>query len=232
MTEWEKERADADEKLYQRMKDMYTGVAGYMPNGWSFVEKDNPHGRDRIHMLCLADEAGREITFSLGWSGKDKKISVSGNYPHRLRDDQLGEPTQGGQLVTPRDVSEESPGINVSSEKPHKAIAADICRRFLPDYARIYDKCVERRNASDRYAELHANNWKAFRGSKLINNWRASSFTAYLNLEPGYGDIRMESAETVKLELRSLPVSVALSVLELLEELLHREKANIEVSSD
>ncbi len=61
---------------------------------------------------------------------REDRICISGGWPCSRRD--------GAKYTSPRDVREESPSITCSSARPVEKIAADIQRRFIPEYLRIY----------------------------------------------------------------------------------------------
>lgn len=85
---------------------------------------------------------GRRIFLAFDRSGgAPDRIAISGNWPSfRL---------QGGgpQICTPRSCGaipygEKSPEIRCNPERGANAIAKEMQRRFLPEFERLYDKCV------------------------------------------------------------------------------------------
>ncbi len=224
-TEWDArikaERAEAH-KTYD---DLYNGVAACL-EGWNVVrdEKEGAdHYNERVYLVD-ASGSGKKISLSLKTYGADRgKVHVFGYWPQN---------GNHGPYTSPRDVNEASPSINCSLAKGYSAIAADIRRRFLPEYHRIYAKCSGRITDQIIYASRQAANWakisavasvqphhnrpEAMAGDIRIGPARKEE-NAY-NYDGGYGNIHMSSADSVQIELRSVPVERALAILKAIAE--------------
>jgi len=57
------------------------------------------------------------------------------------------------------DPKESSPNISCSLNRPAESIANDIKRRFLSDYIRIYQRCLERAQAHQAHEDSSRSQW-------------------------------------------------------------------------
>lgn len=199
-------------------RELYNAVAAHLP-GWHVTESDDEYLGYRFK---LEDGLGHRVTIE---SARERgKWHVSGYW--------LGTPGAGanGRYLTPSDVSESYPSINLSQAKTPEQIARDIARRFLPEYLRIFAKLEAKQAADNDYDTRRARNWKRITDSGYVKyhalphlKERAdvrikSNADGSTNYDAGYGEVHMESVDSVRLELRSLPVETALAVLELLQK--------------
>lgn len=124
------------------------------------------------------------------------------------------------EMVTPRHVVEygkAAPEISVALNRPARAIAADIARRFLPEATVVYQKMVHRigeANAYEASTKGLLERLAAATGEKA----RPHSTELYLH---GRGDTyaRMSvQGESVRFESMSVPGSIALEIVKLLKE--------------
>ena len=214
------ERA-ATRKTYD---DLYNGIAACL-EGWNVVRDpaDDWYNNERIH-LADASGSGKKISLSLKTYGAERgKVHVSGWWPQK-------DGTHGA-FTTPHDVNEESPSINCSLSKGYPAIAADIRRRFMPEYHRIYAKCSERIQNTLSYENKQAQNWAKISAVSSVEPHRntdsmrgdirigpARSDEDRYNYDGGYGSIHMSSADSVQIELRSVPIERALAILKAIAE--------------
>jgi len=111
-----------------------------------------------------------EGCISLHYHGdrKGDYIHVSGDWPRDRK----------GSMVMARDVeyNTASPSINVGAAKSPEAIARDIRRRFLPEYARLYAKAMAIIASRDQYEATVADNYRllaaACGGSVAKSSWQ------------------------------------------------------------
>jgi hypothetical protein len=211
---WEAKRDREKQENIDQRRALCNGVAAHLP-GWHVTESDNEYLGYRFK---LEDGTGHRVTLE---SSRTKGTwHVSGHWPQR---------TANGSYYVPSDVREESPSINVSTAKSHEQIARDISRRFLPEYVRIYALLTAKATEQNDYETRRAANWQRIAGSGYVKTWDASHLKEqgkiYIdgaddktNFDAGYGDVNMESADSVKIELRSLPIDTALRVLEVLKK--------------
>ena len=79
-----------------------------------------------------------------------------------VHDSALGE-IPAIERITPNslyDPRESSPEIPVSPTKTPEKIAADITRRLIPDYERVYARCAEKAKLNQDYADATTKNWR------------------------------------------------------------------------
>jgi hypothetical protein len=93
-------------------------------------------------------------------------------------------------------------------------MAREITRRFLPDYIRIWDLLAVRMAENNAYADRRAGNWKRVLATGAVYNYRHSSELSGCLRGTLSGPVRMETADSVYIEFCSLPIEVAVKVLE------------------
>lgn len=211
---WEAKRDREKQESITARRNLYDGVALYL-QGWHVTESDDEYLGYRFK---LEDGLGHRVTIETARTPRNM-WHVSGYWPQRANN---------GSYYVPSDVHEESPSINVSTSKTHEQIARDITKRFLPEYLRIFAKIQDKVAVENDYATRRAKNWERIAG--WVDTYSASHLQEQgkiriksnadgsKNYDAGYGDINMESADSVKIELRSLPIETALAVLELLQK--------------
>ena len=124
-------------KTRDEIRDLQKKIVKHMP-GWKFwtsKEYDNsfliPESAD-----AAAFKPHRTNTPAIYTQlDHNRRLCVSGCWPHSQ--------TEGHACYSPRDVREESPSITCDAARPPEKLAADIARRFLPDYLRIHGLLVE-----------------------------------------------------------------------------------------
>lgn len=124
--------------------DLLIAVAAQFP--LAVLPKNSDDKRPRGNLL-LGD--GSEMGLWLRYDSFKNRLEVGGHWPSsRVAGD--------SQSFTPNDLynpREASPAITVDADKSPEKIASDIRRRFLPDYARVFARCVERRDAHEAYVK-------------------------------------------------------------------------------
>ena len=165
------------------------------------------------HYVRLTHPDGRRFSINATWNGNGK-LHVSGDYPKC-----------DGKYMGPREwgvigYNEQAPTINVSAERELHALARDIARRFLIAYTELYRACVAKQQDQAAYraqvngaaAQLAA----LIPGAELRERDGTQSVHFY-RTEQGYGDM-MAYSDTVNMDLRSLPLALALKVAAVLGE--------------
>lgn len=216
-TETYQERLDREQaEARKAYADLYNGVAAHL-TGWRVVlPEEDANNRYYYERTRLKNDAGQTIYLKLDRG----KIHISGSWPQRKQ--------PGGPFVSPSDVREESPSINCALGRGYEVIARDITRRFLPEYQRIWAKCQAKIEADERYENTRAANWARIAAMPVVKTSTHRQETGDViigkldhngsrNLSNGYGDVSMEGENSVKIELRSLPVDVAEIILRALE---------------
>jgi hypothetical protein len=103
-------------------------------------------GDRRPHGLTFTNEEA----FTVHYRNHEHRFVVSGSWPRsRL-------PGEGSKQFTPSDLwnpRAEYPSITVDADKPPEKIAADIKRRFLPEYRAVLARCVEARDIHEQYVK-------------------------------------------------------------------------------
>lgn len=191
---------------------LLAGIARHLP-GWTVQDNGEEAFAWRY---TLVNGNGPRISINTSRYTKGM-LHVSGFWP------------QGrNRWTSPSDVREEAPEINVSSKKTHEQIAKDITRRFLPEYLRIYTKLEEHLIAGQNYSTLRLQNFTKLTEAGLVPAYRMEpenphgevrlkGATGETNYDLGYGTVHMDSATSVRMDLRSLPVETAVRVLKALQ---------------
>jgi len=101
-------------------------------------------GDRRPHGLTFPNEEA----FTVHYRIHEHRFVVSGSWPcSRL-------PGEESKQFTPADLwnpRAEYPSITVDADKSSEKIAADVNRRFLPEYRAVLARCVEARDAHEQY---------------------------------------------------------------------------------
>ena len=157
-------------------------IAKHLP-GWKYVHLEEYHAAYLIPENTTWKRY--ELAIHLSADTYKKRIHVSGCWP-------VG--------VTPRDIREESPSINVGLDRDPKRIAADIQRRFLPKYLDLYRKCA----AQAQHNTESENSQKAVAQefAKLAGT-TTDSGRVHFYRDDCYGDVEINwGGETASLVLR------------------------------
>jgi hypothetical protein len=192
-------------------RKLFEAIAPHLP-GWTVQEKQGEEYPG--YRFALVDATGRRIVME----PNKGKLHIWGHWPL---------PGADNRSLTPRDVREDSPAVNVSKEKTPEQIARDISRRFLPEYIRIWDKLAAHKAEGEAYDNRRAANWQRITDSGLVIPHRREDAQSAevrikgnnggFNYDAGYGDIAMSSEDGVTLKLQSLPIDTALRVLRALK---------------
>lgn len=149
---------------------------------------------------------------------QNDKLRISGRYPKSPRDC-YALPTGG-----------EAPEIGVSDSKSVEQIVKEIKRRLLPQYSEVFHKCQEyvakenwrmhtAHDTMNEFAELlNCEVW----GDKNDPNVRPEISLYNCGLR---GKVSTFDGETVDMELRGLPKSVALEIAKLVKAAALKEEA-------
>lgn len=176
---------------------------------WSIMSYDPAEYIDRWPDLIHKD--GRKIDFSDGKGVQRearKRLNISGHWP------QNGD---NGPIMSLYQVGEKSPSIEVSRDRGAAVIAREIVRRFLPEYTRIWLKCQEKINATNRHLADTEHNFRKLCKVLGIDPVKVSrhglqdqaKISVYEYFRgAGYGEITV-TGSSVDFHLRSLPLDVA-----------------------
>ncbi len=158
---------DYNEKS-QQVRDKITEVVEFFPTFSVKPVKDNTF----VSYVEVCDLHGRSFSFYIAMHKTNPKAEVMGQYPRF-----------GSQYFGPQNGN--APRINVSLSRPAKAIAADVRRRFLPQYLAAYDEAViQRRKAIEerRLLTFNANALAAlFSKEKPYGSHERPTVSGYLN---------------------------------------------------
>jgi hypothetical protein len=108
--------------------------------GEGFQAKED---KELEHVGEIRHADGRCINLNSSWYERQRRLNVSGDYPRdEGNNGSYSDPKSWGAIA----YNESPPSITVSADRSPEAIARDIQRRFLPEYTRIYNLCIEKRN--------------------------------------------------------------------------------------
>jgi hypothetical protein len=168
-------------------------------------EDEDSWNRESRMNLVRQGEGGAWIYLTLGGYRNEGRIRISGKYPHR-----------GGTHYPSRSKGQEP--ITVSAMRSAEQIAADIRRRFLPGY--LASLARANRELSDDAArdgrigaltrELAAIlRTEPNRGMPDEEPYRVHHYRD----EGGYADVRVNSPDSVEIDIRSVPPEIARKIL-------------------
>jgi hypothetical protein len=108
--------------------------------------------------------------------------------------------------------------INVSLAKGAQAIAKDIARRFLPYYTELYAKVLERVKSDDEFDAAKQKAIDTIVALGLNINSKGADALSWYGGKNGYASVRVNSANSIELDLHSIPLDKAIAVLKLIKE--------------
>jgi hypothetical protein len=159
------------------------------------------------HVAYIQAQDGRK--FGLHTSGyrfqMGDRLEISGSYPRK---------ETGYGFISSYD---HPPSIGVTSSRPPKAQARDIKRRFLPEFHRFHELAMERKRQHEEY---EANQQKAAKliaeafGGEIRND---NSGVRFSRNDGPWGHIDVSGNGTVMIEIRNLPVNLAVQIGHLLK---------------
>lgn len=192
-------------------------IAPHLPEGWKVdvkLSESECENNDRV-WYRFKDTA---LRFSIAFdsSARDLRINVASwtwpAYERRDRGEVRKDTIFPSNLYDPK---EGQPDISCSAEKDPVKIAADISRRFIPEYVRIYERC---KVIADKYQAHQDLTWKTWNEACALvgkdpkhNNW--------WNVI-GPLSITNDGGDTVKIE-----GSVSLEILKRIKALIDEMKA-------
>lgn len=213
--DYQKERSDN-----KRIHDALTvEVAAHLGEGWS-VKRYPPADEESYSRLPdIVHTDGRSFDLSpCTYPHSDiGKVNVSANWP-----------TPGGEhnpRVMPSDLrnpEEQHPTIKVSISRGAATIAKEINRRFLPEYTRILGRIREKIQRD--------NEWEAGKDAtfarlctevglpdrmKHTHDLKTHHYPGP-GADGGYGDIVVNSPDSVSIKFSSVPADVAIRALKVL----------------
>lgn len=188
-------------KFYQELTTALNAIHGFKNNPWSVSSKE---GMPR-NLTQLSTGMGLYLKF------ERDKVHISCVWPrHRAAGGNVVTPTRLNPRVAP-------PVINCTLSRGVSEIACDILRRLLPTYERLYVLCVAQIAEEAAYEDTKQINWEMVReaGKDVLIDWcrNGEACSGNLHLVDGYGEARMESRDTVQLNFRSIPITLARAIL-------------------
>lgn len=173
-------------------------VALHLGAPWKFYRL----GEASDWQFRIIDGTGRGLVFCKDY--RVKKFTVSGMHPRGASYSRTGYYKE----------------IGVSISRPPKEIAADICRRLLPDYLDAYDqmktRLVEEQEQLQRI-HLIAQSLAKVTGGRIAHHSGSDQRTVYFP----QGQAQITRTGEVKLELRSISAEQAIKIAASFSE--HRE---------
>jgi hypothetical protein len=201
------------------LSDLALLIALELPGNWT------PKNREDINRAELVRADGLRLVFISGggWAPSGK-VHVTFSRPRDAKNghiDIYGDAFNGGpinQRIT-------DPSINVSLSKSAEQIANDIARRLMPESERIFALVNERINSANAYEisrdaltqrvcdAIHGKNWVL---SKYEQESRKLSLGG-VESGSGYGDVRIDSGDSVTFSLSSIPADKAVELVQFLQ---------------
>ena len=163
------------------------------------------------HLAYIQAADGRRFSLrSTGYRFQlGDRLEISGSYPRK-------EGNYG--YISSHD---NPPEIGVTSSRPPKALAKDIKRRFLPKFHEFWELAQERKRRHEEYVTNQQNAGEliaeAFDGELRGERVRIGS-----TLDDGYwGHVDVSGNGTVVIEMRNVPVELAVQIGRLLTDAPH-----------
>lgn len=212
---WE-QRREAEQQAEQEWFEQISALIGQigLALGWALKTYNQDEYRHRLP--DLEDANGHRLCFGKSRDSAAqaaKKLHIAGGWPSIKT-------ATGSKQVTAYDVSEKSPSIEVSLSRGANVIAREITRRLLPEYSRIYGRCVERINATLSYeakTKIAYNSLCASLGLAPENRSYDGTISVrlYEYLDGMYGELR-PSGDSIDMDVRGVPLAVAIQVCAIL----------------
>jgi hypothetical protein len=197
-----KQFATSAEKATFR-NNLFRAIIAAIPGATPIVRDEDDAIYGGVFGFTLAGEESVHLSYD-EWKNR---VRVSGNWPRSKLD--------GGTAFSPASYnSETTPSITCDADKAPDKIAADIVRRFLPDYRAMLAKCIERRDNHEAYirnvnglaAELAGIMGTRSRGDAYHGpTQRRADLPGSLG---GYGHVEC-SSDSASFEIHSLPAAQA-----------------------
>lgn len=168
--------------------------------------------KEGFEPIIRASPAGPNFSVAFDrYQGKGK-LQLFPHWPHDAK----------GQEQWPR-ANDRPSSINIAHTKPPVQIAREIERRFLPAYLEAWDKqCADVASANDWNRRKLANIERIAKetGAQLmnVNKHDVDSYRLdwhFGNFDKGYVTNAQVSADTMQFEVRSVPIDVAIKILNL-----------------
>jgi hypothetical protein len=134
------------------------------------------------------------------------RLAISGVFPRGAHGEDYGPSGYG---------NEQRLTIHVGTERPPKAIAAEITRRLLPTYLKQYATALERKAADEQAratADALAERLASILGEPVSDSHRNGERGVRLYRGDWYGDVTVGHGGSVTIDLRSLPAGIAEAV--------------------
>ena len=108
--------------------------------------------------------------------------------------------------------------ISFSLDKTPERQARDIENRFLPTYNDLYEKCLVQVGKNNDFDQARKNTFKELAAVAGVKGCRpGDEFSIYETIGNSYCKVNVSSADSVTLEIRSLPKLFAVEILKILK---------------
>jgi hypothetical protein len=171
-------------------------VATYLGEGWSAVQKHE-------QSVTLRHTDGRQIHVYLNTYPKDR-LEITGYW---LKDE------HNSDYIS---YHENPPKITVAPDRPAQAIAKDMQRRFMPEFNRLWQDSLARKESAEKYLAAQADAVRQLADVMGIKPHENKVSIPY-NHGNHYGDFEA-NGYSIKLEVRSMRLPLALALARVLAE--------------
>lgn len=188
-------------------------IASYLKGSWRFNQLEF----DNTGKMELLGDSGRKILFRHK-QGTRTMINVSGTWPIIEGDNYYRHVSDWGVMGEGDTV----PNINFSCLRKPKAIANDVQNRFIKDYDRLYELCLEAKKTVLANRDLMSHKISAMK--KVINFRDDHGFSVdcprfyisdYINSQHGTVFCRQSSCD---LDLKGISYDSAIKILAILND--------------
>jgi hypothetical protein len=174
-------------------------LAALLP-GWTYSGPGGSESAEYWQVLTRQADGATVHVNGNSW-GQKGRLVISGGYPRTKRGEDMG--------------SRNRPSITVDPTRPVERIAADITRRFLPEYEPLYAEARRKTEEWDKAQDLAA--VRCAEAADMIGgrvNSEKNGVSWYRDGN-GYGDATTTTGESWTLKLHSLTWEQAQAVLKI-----------------
>lgn len=204
-TEWEKDqaaRAETNRIKQEAFRALVTAIAKALGEGFK-----SSTSKELEHLGEIRHADGRCVNINNSWYSNKGRLNISGDYP-KDREGRYSGPRDWGVIA----YNETGPSITVNASRAPEAIAKDIKSRFLPEYTRLFNLCLEKRTEREGYrGEEKAKAERILSAlGKRIARIVGEPDNTHVDLnysDAGYGELTNNSVK-----LNSLPFDVVLEI--------------------
>ena len=156
-------------------------------------------GESYDYRHTLTHASGMQISLSTSKYDKQPRLNVTTwTWPKYTKQDRGQERTE---TVTPSSLwnpKESGPSITCALNRPAEKLAAEIRRRFLPEYERVWQRCTERASEYQTHENNSASQWTAVCSALNLNPARdhhyvdTGSESRTVSIQNMNGSLRLE----------------------------------------